>query len=123
MIARPAWLPVPLARDAKRSVSRINRVVRFSPDKRVYKDHAVATFTRVPCEMPQGLLHVPMGAGEAFAGIGLHAMDPAQLSALRRRIAEQPEECFRSRPGLPPPGTSSAQRTRWWGCREASKRR
>jgi uncharacterized protein (TIGR02453 family) len=81
---------VPLSGDPSRSVSRINRDVRFSPDKRVYKDHSAATFTRVPGEMSPGLLYVHLGVEEAFAGIGFYAVDSEDLTALRQRIADRP---------------------------------
>jgi uncharacterized protein (TIGR02453 family) len=80
---------VPLSGDPRRSVSRINRDVRFSADKRVYKDHTAATFARNPGEMSPGLLYVQLGVGEAFAGIGFYFVDPDELSALRRTISDQ----------------------------------
>jgi uncharacterized protein (TIGR02453 family) len=81
---------MPLSGDPSRSVSRINRDVRFSADKRVYKDHSAATFTRVPGEMSPGLLYVHLGVEEAFAGIGFYAVGPEDLAALRQRIADRP---------------------------------
>jgi len=83
---------VPLFGDPTRSVSRINRDVRFSNDKRIYKDHAAATFTRVPGVMSPGLLYVHLGVEEAFAGIGFYAVDPEDLAALRQCIADRPAD-------------------------------
>lgn len=79
-----------LSGDPSRSVSRINRDVRFSADKRVYKDHSAATFTRVPGEMSPGLLYVHLGVEEAFAGVGFYAVEPEDLNSLRQRIADRP---------------------------------
>lgn len=82
---------VPLLGDPRRSVSRIDRDVRFSADKGVYKDHTAATFTRNPGEMSPGLLYVHLGVEEAFAGIGVYAVDTEDLSTLRRTIGDQQE--------------------------------
>lgn len=91
---------VPLSGDPRRSISRINRDVRFSADKRVYKDHTAATFTRKPGEMSPGLLYVHLGVGEAFAGIGFYAVDPEDLAALRRTISDQQEAWVAVEDGL-----------------------
>ncbi|WP_116969276.1 DUF2461 domain-containing protein [Blastomonas sp. UPD001] len=82
---------VPLSGDPRRSVSRINRDVRFSADKRPYKDYAALTFTRAAGEMSPGLLYVQFSPDECFAGIGFYAVDPAHLAAMRAGIAaDQP---------------------------------
>jgi uncharacterized protein (TIGR02453 family) len=91
---------LPLSGDPSRSVSRINRDVRFSADKRVYKDHSAVTFTRVPGEMSPGLLYVHLGVEEAFAGIGFYAVDPEDLTALRQGIADRPEDWLQIESGL-----------------------
>jgi len=85
---------VPLAGDPKRSVSRINRDVRFSADKSPYKTYVASTFTRVPDEMSPGLLYLHLAPGECFAGLGFYAVDPADLARLRAAIAASPDGWF-----------------------------
>lgn len=82
---------IPLSGDPKRSLTRLNRDVRFSNDKSPYKTYAAATFTREPGEMSPGLLYVSLSADECFAGAGFYAVDPADLSAMRRAIANDPD--------------------------------
>jgi len=82
---------VPLSGDPKRSVTRINRDVRFSTDKSPYKTYTAATFTREAGEMSPGLLYVSLSADECFAGVGFYAVDPADLAAMRTAIAAQPD--------------------------------
>lgn len=81
---------VGLSGDPKRSVSRINRDVRFSPDKSPYKTYAAVTFTRVPGEMGPGLLYLQLAPGDCFAGVGFYATDPVDLTRIRRAMAENP---------------------------------
>lgn len=81
---------VPLEGDPKRSVSRINRDVRFSADKRPYKTYVAATFTRQPGEMSPGLLYVQLSPDECFAGAGFYAVEPETLARLRAAIVERP---------------------------------
>lgn len=78
---------IPLSGDPKRSLTRINRDVRFSNDKSPYKTYAAATFTREPGEMSPGLLYVSLSADECFAGAGFYAVDPVDLSTMRSAIA------------------------------------
>lgn len=80
---------VPLAGDPKRSVTRINRDVRFSSDRSPYKTYTAATFTRQAGEMSPGLLYVSLSADDCFAGLGFYAVGPADLSAMRTAIAIQ----------------------------------
>ncbi|NJS15179.1 MAG: TIGR02453 family protein [Sphingopyxis sp.] len=90
-----AELGVPLTGDPKRSVSRINRDVRFSSDKSPYKTYAALTFTREPGEMSPGLLYVQLAPDQCFAGIGFYAVDPADLLAMRTAIAGEQERWSR----------------------------
>ena len=83
---------VPLGGDPKRSLTRINRDVRFSADKSPYKTSIAATFTREPGEMSPGLLYVHVSAEDNFAGIGFYAIDPADLAALRSAIVDRSDD-------------------------------
>jgi uncharacterized protein (TIGR02453 family) len=49
---------IPLAGDPARSIFRIYRDVRFSPDKRLYKTHAGAVLTRSGEKRDPGLLYL-----------------------------------------------------------------
>lgn len=83
---------IPLSGDPRRSLTRINRDVRFSNDKSPYKTYAAATFTREPGEMSPGLLYVSLSADECFAGAGFYAADTADLAAMRSAIANDPDD-------------------------------
>ncbi len=81
---------VPLRGDAKTSVFRINRDIRFAKDKHPYKTNAGAVWTRDATRKAQGLLYFQAGVGGAFAAAGFHGPEPDQLHAIRTAIAEQP---------------------------------
>ena len=77
---------LPLGGDPKRSITRINRDVRFSADKSPYKNYVAATFTHDPGEMSPGLLYLQLSPEESFAGLGFYAVEPADLASLRAAI-------------------------------------
>src|SRR5438874_13214786 len=56
---------IPLAGDPMRSIFRIYRDVRFSPDKRLYKTHAGAVLTRSGGKRDPGLLYLHLEPGES----------------------------------------------------------
>jgi uncharacterized protein (TIGR02453 family) len=85
---------IPLTGDAKRSVFRINRDVRFSNDKRPYKTNAGAVLSRDGTKAAgKGVLyiHIDGTARAAFAAIGFYRPGPGDLAAIRRAIADKPE--------------------------------
>ena len=82
---------VPLTGDAKRSLFRINRDVRFSNDKSPYKTNAGAVMTRDGSKAAPGLLYIQVGGAEgSFTGAGFYGLEPKDLAAIRRAIADAP---------------------------------
>jgi uncharacterized protein (TIGR02453 family) len=77
---------IPLAGDPLRSIFRIYRDVRFSPDKRLYKTHAGAVLTRSGGKRDPGLLYLHLEPGESMVGAGFWHPDPLLLTRLRRAI-------------------------------------
>jgi uncharacterized protein (TIGR02453 family) len=77
-----------LVADPRRSLYRIYRDVRFSPDKAPYKTHVAAIF---PCrDLPKhegAGLYFHIAPDEAWIGGGLYAPQTPQLHAVREHIA------------------------------------
>lgn len=78
--------------EAKASIFRINRDIRFSADKSPYKSNMGAFIT--PGGKKSGLpgyyLHIEPGAN--FVAGGIHMPMPTELKAIRNTIIENPEE-------------------------------
>ncbi len=83
---------IPLRGDAKRSLFRIHRDVRFAKDKSPYKTNAGAILSRDGTTKGKGVLYVQV-AGEdgAFLAMGFYRPEPKDLAAIRRAIADKPE--------------------------------
>jgi uncharacterized protein (TIGR02453 family) len=83
---------IPLTGDARRSLFRIHRDVRFSKDKSPYKTNAGAVMTRDGTKDAAGLLYIQVGsdAGSMVAA-GFYGPPPNDLATLRRAIADDPE--------------------------------
>ena len=77
---------IPLAGDPMRSIFRIYRDVRFSPDKRLYKTHAGAVLTRSGGKRDPGLLYLHLEPSESMVGAGFWHPEPQLLARLRRAI-------------------------------------
>lgn len=98
---------VPLTGDARRSLFRIHRDVRFSKDKAPYKTHAGAVMTRDGQKDSNGLLYIQVGGEQgSFMAAGFYAAEPRDLAILRQAIAAEPERWLRTqselnRAGLP----------------------
>ncbi|HTV07644.1 MAG TPA: DUF2461 domain-containing protein [Candidatus Aquilonibacter sp.] len=76
-------------RPAHKSMMRIYRDIRFSPDKRPYKTHLSAWWTRRGMEKTSGggfYLHI--GPKDCFLAAGVYMPERDQLLALRRWMAE-----------------------------------
>jgi len=82
---------LPLAADPQRSIFRIYRDVRFSPDKRLYKTHAGAVLTRSGNKRDPGLLYLHLEPGESMVAAGFWHPEPQLLARLRRAILEDPD--------------------------------
>jgi uncharacterized protein (TIGR02453 family) len=78
----------------RKSIFRIYRDVRFSKNKSPYKTNIAAYFDlrgkKSPGEAPG--LYVGIEPGEIFIGGGLYMPGGDQLKAIRRSIAEHPDE-------------------------------
>ena len=82
---------LPLVGDPQRSIFRIYRDVRFSPDKRLYKTHAGAVLTRSGNKRDPGLLYLHLEPGESMVAAGFWHPEPALLSRLRRAMLDDPD--------------------------------
>jgi len=80
-----------LVGDPQRSIFRIYRDVRFSPDKRLYKTHAGAVLTRSGGKRDPGLLYLHLEPGESMVAAGFWHPEPPLLARLRRAILDDPE--------------------------------
>jgi uncharacterized protein (TIGR02453 family) len=82
---------VPLTGDPQRSIFRIYRDVRFSPDKRLYKTHAGAVLTRSGSKRDPGLLYLHVAPNASMVAAGFWHPEPAFLSRLRRALLDDPD--------------------------------
>ena len=84
---------IPLTGDAKRSLFRVNRDIRFSHDKRPYKTNASAVLSRDGTKAGKGILYVQIGGPEkaAFMAAGFYGLEPPGVDALRRGMADHPD--------------------------------
>ena len=89
--ARFAAEGIPLKGDAKRSIFRLNRDVRFSKDKSLYKVQCGAVMTRSGTKNEQGLLSIHIDPKGSFAASGFYHPEPAQLAQLRHDIVARAE--------------------------------
>ena len=79
---------LPFRGDARRSVFRVHRDVRFSKDKRPYKTHIGAALTRDGNKMSPGVLYIHVEPEGCFAAAGFYRPEPAKLGAIRSRIVD-----------------------------------
>ena len=77
--------------DAKQSVFRIQRDVRFSRDKTPYKTHASAILSRNGSKKDRGILYLHLDAAAPFLAAGFHTPEPDVLGELRDQIAMRPD--------------------------------
>jgi uncharacterized protein (TIGR02453 family) len=76
-------------RPAHRSMMRIYRDIRFSPDKRPYKTHLSAWWSRRGMEKTSGGgFYLQIGPKDCFLAAGVYMPERDQLLALRRWMAE-----------------------------------
>jgi uncharacterized protein (TIGR02453 family) len=78
---------------SEKAIFRIYRDVRFSENKKPYKEHIAATF-RPPGAVAYGQAgyYFAISHKEVAIGGGVYMPDPQQLLAIRQRIAERHEE-------------------------------
>ena len=87
--------------DPGKAIFRIYRDVRFSKDKKPYKEQIAATFRRSGAPHHQGGYYFAVSHKGVFVGGGVYMPEPDLLLAVRRRIAEHHEE-FRRILAAPP---------------------
>jgi uncharacterized protein (TIGR02453 family) len=76
-------------RPAHKTVMRIYRDIRFSPDKRPYKTHLAAWWSRRGMEKTSGGgFYLQIGPKDCFLAAGVYMPERDQLLALRRWMAE-----------------------------------
>ena len=80
---------LPLAGDAKRSMFRIHRDVRFSKDKSPYKSHAGLVWMRPGFKkISPGILYCHVADAGCFLATGFYGLDRPVLDAVRAGIRE-----------------------------------
>jgi uncharacterized protein (TIGR02453 family) len=86
---------VPIGGDAKRSIFRIYRDVRFRVDKRPYKTHLAAYLSYDGGRDTPGGLYVHVDPGGSYLSLAFYLLDAPMLQRWRREMAERPAR-FRS---------------------------
>jgi uncharacterized protein (TIGR02453 family) len=87
--AKLAARELPLSGDAKRSLFRIHRDVRFSKDKRPYKTHAGLVWMRPGCKkISPGFLYLHIADDGCFVAAGFYDLDRPLLDAVRRAVCD-----------------------------------
>jgi uncharacterized protein (TIGR02453 family) len=76
---------------AKQLTFRLNRDVRFSPDKSAYKLHMSAVLSPQGKKAPVADMYVHFGPGESLFAGGLYMPDSAQLAKARKAIVRDPK--------------------------------
>ena len=70
------------------SIFRINRDIRFSKDKRPYKDHLDFAFWEGKKKESPSSLFFRLSPDGVFIGAGMHQACPAHLKSFRRAVAD-----------------------------------
>lgn len=78
--------------DPDKAIFRIYRDIRFSKDKKPYKEHIAATFRRHGAAHHQGGYYFAISPKGVAVGGGVYMPEPEHLLAIRQRIAERHEE-------------------------------
>ena len=80
---------LPLTGDAKRSMFRINRDVRFSKDKSPYKTHAGLVWMRPGFKkLSPGIVYLHIADDGCFAAAGFYGVERPELDAIRAAIRD-----------------------------------
>lgn len=72
------------------SIFRINRDVRFSTDKRPYKDHLDFRFWEGEKKTANSAFFLRLSPDALYIGTGNHMTNPDQLKSLRKAVADEP---------------------------------
>ena len=82
---------IPLKGSRKGSLFRLNKDVRFSNGKDLYKTHAGGTMSRTGAKLEPGLLYIHIDPKGCFLGAAFYRPEPATLLHLRRAIQRDPK--------------------------------
>jgi uncharacterized protein (TIGR02453 family) len=82
---------IPLGGDPKRSVFRIYRDIRFSPDKSPYKTNVGAILSNEHANDSRGGLYIHIQPQESCLAAGFHELDKALLQRWREAMARDPK--------------------------------
>ena len=84
---------IPLTGDAKSSLFRVNRDVRFSKNKNPYKTNVGAVLSRDGGKGAKGVLYLQIAAGgDHFMAAGFYGPEPDDLARFREAIAAAPDK-------------------------------
>jgi len=81
---------IPLKGSRKGSLFRLNRDVRFSKNKDLYKTHAGGTLSRTGARLEPGILYIQVDPKGCFLAAGFFRPDPPVLARLRAAIQRDP---------------------------------
>ena len=81
---------IPIGGDHKRSIFRIYRDVRFSPDKRPYRTNMATYLSYDGGRTTPGGLYVEVGARASYLSIAFYLIERPMLQRWRRAMAERP---------------------------------
>jgi uncharacterized protein (TIGR02453 family) len=81
-----------LTSDPKRSLFRIYRDTRFSPDKRPYKSHAAMRFSHSGKNVHSPGFYLHLEPGMCFAAVGLWRAEPPVLLCVRNVMVDRADE-------------------------------
>ena len=81
---------IPIRGDRKRSIFRIYRDVRFSPDKSPYKTHVSAYLSYDGGRDTPGGLYVHVEPGGCRLGVAFYRLEKPMLARWRREMAQRP---------------------------------
>jgi uncharacterized protein (TIGR02453 family) len=83
---------IPVRGDRHSSLFRINRDIRFSPDKSPYKTHAGAVLTPNGSKKEQGVLYIHIDPAGCLMAAGFYRPDAQQLTKLREHVRKHPKK-------------------------------
>jgi uncharacterized protein (TIGR02453 family) len=81
---------VPIGGDARRSVFRIYRDVRFTPDKRPYKTHLAAYLSRDGGRRTPGGCYVHVAPRDPFLAVAFYQIEAPLLQRWRQEMVARP---------------------------------
>jgi len=81
---------IPLKGSRKGSLFRLNRDVRFSKNKDLYKIHAGGTLSRTGAKLEPGILYIHIDPNGCFLAAGFFRPEPQVLARLRAAIRRDP---------------------------------